>query len=99
MAKDFFMKRQESMKGNSVSKIRGYITSRNIKHFHTNLQLKYFAPIPYVKGGFFAYVSTKTIRTIEKYGGLQNFLLKIKKGKLTETAIKLRKKLLNINNS
>lgn len=79
--------------GNKRSKskrTKGYITRRTLRRFEINLVNKWL-PSPIIGNRYYS-ISNKTRRTIDKYGSLDNFLLKMKRKNLSEEGRKLRQK-------
>lgn len=78
------------LKGNKIAIERSRVTKRTKKFFEINLQPQRFK-IEHIN--MTLKIQNRTLRTIEKYGGIEKFLLKVKKGHLTELGKSLRKKL------
>lgn len=78
------------LKGNQIAEERSRVTKRTKKFFEVNIQPRHFKT---ENINISLNVRNRTLRTIEKYGGLEAFLTGVKKGHLTELGKKLRKKL------
>ena len=83
------------LKGNRIAITRSKVSKRTIRFFQPNLQNKKFTTEHL--GVFSIKVSTRVLRTIDKYNGIEAFLLKTKRNKLTDLGRKLRKKLRKIS--
>ena len=79
------------LKGSKIAEERSRVTKRTNRFFEPNLQKKKFKT-PNIQKRF--KLQNRTLRTIEKYGGIEEFLLNIKKAQLTDFGKKLRSKLL-----
>jgi large subunit ribosomal protein L28 len=79
------------MKKNSIAIERSKVTKRTKGFANVNLHTKIFATENL--GNIKLKISNRTLRTIEKYGGLENYLLATKRKQLTEKAKILRKKI------
>ena len=76
-------------------------SGNNVSHSHRKTRRRFLPNVQNVtlrsdilKEGFSLKVTASTLRTVEHNGGLDNYLLTTSNRKLTETAIKLKKKLL-----
>src|SRR5689334_17201795 len=79
------------LKGNRISRERSRVTKRITKFSQLNLQKVQLKTQTF---NMTARIRNKTRRTIEKYGGIEKFLLNVKKAKLTDLGKKLRNKLI-----
>lgn len=79
------------MKRNTIAIERSKVTKRTKGFAQINIQNRNFSTVNLGKISF--RIRNRTMRTIEKYGGLENFLVSVKRGHLTEEARRLRKKL------
>ena len=74
------------------------MTGNNVSHAHNKTRRRFLPNLQVVSlmseeldQIFKLRVATSTIRTIEKYGGLDSFLLSAKDKNLTDNAIKIKK--------
>ena len=79
------------LKGNKVS----HANNKTKKRFVPNLQKISFVSDK-LKTKIQLKVATSTIRTVEKNGGIDNFLLKTSNSKLPPQALKIKKRILLI---
>ena len=77
---------------------KGVMTSNNVSHAHNKTRRRFLPNLQVVSlmseeldQIFKLRVATSTIRTIEKCGGLDGFLLSAKDKNLTDNAIKIKK--------
>ena len=77
---------------------KGVMTGNNVSHAHNKTRRRFLPNLQVVSlmseeldQIFKLRVATSTIRTIEKYGGLDSFLLSAKDKNLTDNAIKIKK--------
>ena len=80
------------LKGNNVS----HAKNKTKRRFAPNIQSITFITDK-LKTSIQLKVATSTIRTVEKKGGLDEFLLKTSNSKLPTKAIKIKKRILAIN--
>ena len=80
------------LKGNNVS----HAKNKTKRRFNPNIQSITFISDK-LKTSIQLKVATSTIRTVEKKGGLDEFLLKTSNSKLPTKAIKIKKRILAIN--
>ena len=80
------------LNGNLVS----HANNKTKRKFNLNLQVISFLSEK-LKSKIKLRVAASTVRTVEKNGGLDEYLLKTSNSKLTPKAIKLKKRILNIN--
>ncbi|MDR0423509.1 MAG: 50S ribosomal protein L28 [Rickettsiales bacterium] len=89
MAKSCELTGQKVVAGKNVSHTKGH-TTRTSRDFIPNLKnvtLKSFV----LDKNVALKIATGTLRTINKYGGFDNFIINYKKSKLTDKAKKIRK--------
>lgn len=79
------------VKRNKIAIERSKITRRTKGFAQINLQKRRFETKEF--GNITLKISNRTNRTIEKYGGLHNFLVSVKRKGLTEFAQKMRRKI------
>ena len=79
------------LSGNKVS----HAKNRTKRKFVPNLQTVTFVSDK-LKAKIQLKVATSTIRTVEKKGGIDEFLLKTANSKLPSTAIKIKKRILSL---
>lgn len=79
------------IRGNQIAITRSKVSKRTTKFFYPNLQVKLFKTDNL--GNLRLKLATRTIRTIDKYDGLENFLINYKKGKLSTRGKQLLAKL------
>jgi len=82
------------VKRNSIAIERSKITKRTKGFAQVNLQKRTFKTEKFGKI-VFKKVANRAMRTIEKYGGLEGFLVSVKRKHLTPEARQLRKKIYN----
>ena len=80
------------MSGNNVS----HANNRTRRRFLPNLQNTTFTSS--VLGSLKMRVSTRAIRTVEKNGGIDAFLMKTANAKLTDTALSIKRRLVKASN-
>ena len=80
------------LKMNSIAIERSKVTKRTRCFSNVNLHFKKFDTEHL--GHIRLRISNRTMRTIEKYSGLEEYLLSIKRGNLTEIGLLLRDQLL-----
>lgn len=90
MASKCALTHHRSRRNNIVSRLRANRVSRRTNSVASiNLQRRNFiTPL----GKLSLKISNRTNRTIEKFGGVENFLLTYRKSKLSDLALKLRNK-------
>lgn len=83
---------KKSVTGNKVAITRNNVSGRTKRKFHPNLQKTFFSTKEL--GNFKIKIATSTKRSIDKYGGLINYLLYISENQLSSYGISLKKKIL-----
>ena len=78
------------MKRNKIAIERSKVTKRSKGFAHPNLQIRTFKTPEF--GTLKLKIANKTMRTIEKYGGLVGYLQTMKRGQLTELGLKMRRR-------
>jgi ribosomal protein L28 len=81
-----------SVVGKKVAKVRKFVTGRTSRNFHPNIQVAHFKT-PEL-GALKMRIATRTKKTIDKYGGLVEYLLNISENQLSDYGLKLKGKLL-----
>jgi large subunit ribosomal protein L28 len=81
------------MHRNTIAIERSKITKRTKGFAQVNLQRRKFETENLGKTQF--KISNRTMRTIEKHGGLEQYIVNVKRGHLTTEAKQLRKKIYN----
>ena len=80
------------LNGNNVS----HANNKTKKRFNPNLQKISFISDK-LKNSFLFKVAARTIRTVEKNGGLDQFLLSTSSANLSNKALKIKKRILTLN--
>lgn len=80
-----------SVVGNKVGKVRKFVTGRTSRQFHPNIQVAHFQTKEL--GTIKLRIAAKTKKTIDKYGGLVEYLLNISENQLSDYGLSLRNKL------
>jgi len=81
------------MKRNKIAIERSKITKRTKGFAEVNLRKRRFETKNF--GNLTVKISNRTMRTIEKHGGIEDFLVKVKRKNLTPLAKTMRKKIYN----
>ena len=79
------------IKRNKIAIERSKITRRTKGFANVNLQMRRFKTT--TLGSISLRISNRTMRTVEKYGGIEGFLTSVKRGHLTQEAKQMRKKI------
>lgn len=81
-----------SVIGNKVGKVRKFVTGRTSRYFHPNIQVAHFKTQQL--GTLKVRIATTTKKTIDKYGGLIEYLLNISENQLSTYGLQLKNRLL-----
>jgi ribosomal protein L28 len=82
---------KKSMTGNNVGKTRNNVSGRTKRQFNPNLQKTSFQTREL--GNFNVRIAASTKKTIDKYGGVIEFLLNISENQLSEYGLSLRNRI------
>lgn len=83
---------KKSMNGNKVGFVRNNVSGRTKRKFHPNLHNTAFQTKEL--GNFSLNIANTTKKTIDKYGGIIEFLLNISENQLSETGLSLKRRIL-----
>jgi large subunit ribosomal protein L28 len=86
---------KKSMKGNKIGYVRKNVSKRTIRRFNPNLHETRF--ITKELGNFSLNIAANTKRSIDKYGGIVEFLLNIGENQLSELGLSLKNKIIKHN--
>lgn len=83
---------KKSMNGNKVGFVRNNVSGRSKRKFHPNLHKTSFQTREL--GNFTLNIASTTKKTIDKYGGIVEFLLNISENQLSEMGLSFKRKII-----
>jgi ribosomal protein L28 len=86
---------KKSIKGNKIGYVRKNVSGRSIRKFHPNLHKTFF--VTKELGNFTLNIAVSTKKTIDKYGGVVDFLLNIGENQLSQLGLSLKNKIIKHN--